>query len=228
MLFIFSMCFSAAASFTAAAVLVTTGTIALKVNPSPKTRAFAAIPILFGIQQLSEGFVWRGLADGGSIFPQSWAIFAFLFFAWVIWPTWVPWSILRMEDNPRRRKILAAFVGFGLFFATMATYALATGDPYVEIKGQCLDYGFRRHNVDFIPPNLHALIYFSTAVISFFVSSKAWVHRTGYFILSGLVVTLLFWKFAVTSVWCFFAALASLHICLHLYRENSVKLAWQR
>ena len=58
------MCFSATASFTAGAVLLGVGTLtlrsALASRHSHRRRdlPFAAIPLLFAIQQLIEGVVW--------------------------------------------------------------------------------------------------------------------------------------------------------------------------
>ena len=52
------MCFSATASFSAGAVLLGLGTLALKTASRPRELPFAAIPLLFAIQQLSEGVIW--------------------------------------------------------------------------------------------------------------------------------------------------------------------------
>lgn len=53
------MCFSAEASYAAAAVLLPSS--ALAINRARKNRrylAFAALPLFFGLQQLFEGLVW--------------------------------------------------------------------------------------------------------------------------------------------------------------------------
>lgn len=224
------MCFSATASFTAAAVLVTTGASALALNREPKARAFAAIPVLFGAQQFLEGWVWVSFA--GEAAWRLWPVVGFLFFAWALWPVWAPWSIARMETEPRRRKILWALTGLGVLFAALAVHALATGEPYARLNERCVDYGLRGYGANFIPPNLQALIYFAAVVASFFVSSRPWVRRTGFLILGGLALTMAFWKFAVTSVWCFFAALASLSIWAHFFREyadsRAIRDFWPR
>ena len=51
------MCFSAPASFIAGAVLATVGVVTLRMATRPAQIAFAAIPLLFGIQQLFEGLI---------------------------------------------------------------------------------------------------------------------------------------------------------------------------
>ena len=52
------MCFSASASFIAAAALATTGVATLRMASRPSELPFAAVPLLFGIQQFIEGLTW--------------------------------------------------------------------------------------------------------------------------------------------------------------------------
>jgi hypothetical protein len=52
------MCFSARASFSAGAVLLGLGALTLKSVKRPRELTFAAIPLLFAIQQLSEGVIF--------------------------------------------------------------------------------------------------------------------------------------------------------------------------
>ncbi len=59
------MCFSASASFGAGALLTGIGIIAIKKIESPRMLAFASLPVLFGIQQLCEGILWRTFNEPG-------------------------------------------------------------------------------------------------------------------------------------------------------------------
>jgi len=52
------MCFSATASFSAGAVLLGLGTLTVKSAHRRRKMVLAAIPLLFAIQQLSEGVIW--------------------------------------------------------------------------------------------------------------------------------------------------------------------------
>ena len=52
------MCFSATASFIAGTTLSVVGVAALKRTEAKTELPFAAIPLLFGIQQLIEGVIW--------------------------------------------------------------------------------------------------------------------------------------------------------------------------
>ena len=57
------MCFSATASLTAGGLLSLTGIATLKKAKDNKRNAFAAIPLIFGIQQITEGILWLSLEN---------------------------------------------------------------------------------------------------------------------------------------------------------------------
>lgn len=214
------MCFSATASFTSAAVLASTGAVALVLNKDSQQRSFVALPFMFGAQQAAEGVVWLTLQQNGLSSFHIAAVIAFMFIAFAIWPAWIPWAVSQMEPLKKRKLVLGVCQGMGLFFAVVATYVMATGHPRSEIVGQCLNYGFEKNTASFFPPNMHAIFYFSSTVMPFFISSQRWVKTTGILILVGLLITLSSWKYATTSVWCFFAAIASFYICAHIFCER--------
>ena len=60
------MCFSATASFSAGALLLGIGTLTLRSALATRQRhalPFAAIPMLFAMQQLIEGVIWLTFAE---------------------------------------------------------------------------------------------------------------------------------------------------------------------
>src|ERR1700709_2677092 len=105
------MCFSAGASFTASAVLGTLGSFSLKRAEGKSQIMFASIPVLFAVQQFSEGLLWLSLSKDGYEEWQTAATYFFLFFAQFLWTTWIPVSMLLMETNKVRKKILY-FISF--------------------------------------------------------------------------------------------------------------------
>ena len=56
------MCFSATASFISGTALCVIGVATLKQTKAPAEIPFALIPLLFGIQQLTEGVIWLSSA----------------------------------------------------------------------------------------------------------------------------------------------------------------------
>ena len=98
------MCFSATASFSVAALLLGVGTLTLKSARRPRELPFAAIPLLFAIQQLSEGVIWLTFRYDA---PPLGAVVTRLysFFSHVLWPIYVPVAVWLIEPAGRRRRV---------------------------------------------------------------------------------------------------------------------------
>jgi hypothetical protein len=64
-----------------------------------------------------------------------------------------------------------------------------------------------------------ALIYLLTAMAPFFVSTDRKVRVTGFLIFGGLLLSHLYKRETVASVWCFFAALTSIYIVYGVLKE---------
>ena len=86
------MCFSAAASFVSGALLTGAGLATLSRNSIPEQKIFAAMPLVFGLKQISEGFVWYSLQTPGHEQMLAVSSGLFLFAALILWPTYVPLS----------------------------------------------------------------------------------------------------------------------------------------
>ncbi|MFT5723307.1 MAG: hypothetical protein ACI9JN_000416 [Bacteroidia bacterium] len=97
------MCFSPEASFTAAVVITTVGVISLKKATDYPTRILACIPLFFGIQQLSEGFVWLSLLYERFAYLEGISSSGFIVFAWIVWPTWVPYAMRLRQMQAEKR-----------------------------------------------------------------------------------------------------------------------------
>src|SRR6266568_2989015 len=112
------MCFCEPVSFAAGGVLIVGGAFAgwkaLKINK--RYFPVSQMPTLAGLQQFMEGHVWMGVnnSDPSMIW---WAAMGFIFFSWLIWPVWVPFSIYFLEPPASRRKLpLLGFALAGLVF----------------------------------------------------------------------------------------------------------------
>ncbi|MCX7338345.1 MAG: hypothetical protein NTX76_03570 [Alphaproteobacteria bacterium] len=111
------MCFSATASFSAAALLIPTGAYCLY-QSSQKNKNYsllAAIPFLFGVQQFSEGLVWKGVEIGSQSLTMN-SAYVFLFFAFFLWPFWIALSVYPITPPlyNNRKLILKVFIGIGI------------------------------------------------------------------------------------------------------------------
>jgi hypothetical protein len=118
------MCFSASASFGAGIVLSAIGIASLKKTKQPSQSFFASIPLLFAVQQITEGFLWLALKNPGYGFLLQPATYIFLAFAQIIWPTFVPLAIFLLEKKPNRLKTLRMLIGIGAIISLYLSFCL--------------------------------------------------------------------------------------------------------
>ncbi len=102
------MCFSAAANFTVGAALLPAGGYCVR-QALANLRSylgFAVIPLIFGVQQLCEAFVWVGVGRRDDGLTRT-ASVAFLFFALAWWPFWIPLCSWFVETQLGGKRVLA-------------------------------------------------------------------------------------------------------------------------
>ena len=75
------MCFSATASFTAGITLSALGVATLTQVSSRREILLGSFPLLFAVQQFSEGLVWLTLGQTSLSSINSLVTYSFLFFA---------------------------------------------------------------------------------------------------------------------------------------------------
>ena len=105
------MCFSAAASFTAGVVLLGVGVLTLRAARRPRELPLAAIPMLFAIQQLTEGVIWLTFSREAPLLDTV-MTHVYSFFSHVLWPVSVPVAVLLVEPPGWRRTTLATSTGW--------------------------------------------------------------------------------------------------------------------
>ena len=200
------MCFSAMASFTGGAVLTAIGAVAVYQNKEPDRRLFAAIPFIFGLQQASEGFVWKALETPGHESVLKLATYIFLFAAVVIWPTLVPLSVLLMEKQKKRRIFLYIFLAAGV----AVSIAHGAGLLLYQVTAQIDSYHIL-YTMDspYWLASAVSAAYLIATIPPLLASSHKRVRLFGSIILISYMVTFIFYREYLVSVWCFFAALAS-------------------
>lgn len=198
------MCFSAPVSFSTGLVISTIGILAIRQARQPEMRLFAAIPLLFGIQQLTEGFIWLALArpDSG---PQLHGLAQFYaFFVGVLWPTLFTLSLLLIERHTMRRRLMGVLLALG---AAIAIYTLVVMVLYgfsVHVEHQCLVY----QNPAGIWPGME-MVYLLATCGAFFIASDHKLHWIGVANLAGFGIAASFFALNLPSVWCFCAAVLS-------------------
>lgn len=205
------MCFSATASFVAGGTLTATGALTLSKAKTKKELPLGSIPLLFGIQQAVEGVVWVSF---GSTVINTIAANVFLFFAYVLWPLYVPVAVLLVETHPIRRKILQAFSVVGLAIGMYLIYFLVIEPGKAHILNQSIAYDFR-HVYDL----LYVAPYVIVTTVSGIVSSHRVLNFFGVATLIAFFVSQWFYSVNFISVWCFFAAILSVLVLWHFIKK---------
>ena len=213
------MCFSATGSFAVSGALAVLGGASIARNQSPSLRMFAATPLVFAAQQATEGAVWLTLGSAPHETLHRVAIYAYLVCAMVIWPTWLPWSLRLAEREPGRRRPLTAIAVWGALFSACALFVLAHGRPTALVAGHSLRYEYGASGA-FPLPLLYFLAYALPIVVPLFVSTVHQARTIGTLLIVSLGATVLIQRHALTSVWCFFAAILSGVILLAIEQER--------
>lgn len=203
------MCFSASASFVSATVIGSIGVLANKRVRHKSERPLAAIPILFAVQQVLEGFLWLSLNHQIDVSWQPKLTAGFLFFAWVVWPILVPLASYKLETNLIRKKGFKWMLVMGIVIAGVSVVQIGYAHPSVYQVHARLAYQLQ-HNLAW-PSVQYALklVYISVTLLPLLLSSFRGLFFLGITNFIALVMSFLFFNEALPSVWCFFAALLS-------------------
>lgn len=210
------MCFSTEASFSAAVLLGAMGIVTTKTCQSKQLYFLAAVPFLFAIQQLSEGIIWYNFAYHA--LPKIYFLFAikaFLTFAMLVWPIWIPLSLAAAETVPLRKKIIIVDLIAGIGLSTLNLIYALKQEMAVQIVNHSIQY------LGDIPPQ--KLLYPFIVLLPCFISSRKNMWMFGVLLAIAYAVAEYFYESTFISVWCFFAALTSL-IIYKIIRDNQKTL----
>ena len=203
------MCFSAQASFVGGALISAIGIATVTRVHKPSQVVFASIPLFFGIQQFAEGILWLTIPNPQDIEVQKFVTYLFLIMADFLWPVMIPLAVLLMESNQKRKRILMGFVIAGLSLSVYYAFCLISFNVYPQIEGYHILY-----KTDF-PKSLSMYafgIYLMVTIAPLFISSIKRTHLLGILMFLSCLVTAVFFRQYLTSVWCFFAAAISVVI----------------
>ncbi|MFL5764666.1 MAG: DUF6629 family protein [Bacteroidia bacterium] len=207
------MCFSPSVSFIASGVLLTAGIASLKQVRERSQIPLACIPLIFSAQQFCEGMIWisfPGRQNTSTIF-----MYAFLVFAQVIWPFWVPLSVFTVERVEKRRKLLKVILGIGVLLSLFLLISLLIFPAGMSISEHHIHYELGRR------ASIISLFYLVVTVVPLFISGSKGMNRVGAVVLISMIATYIFFRGHFISVWCLFAAVISFMIFFVVKDKNS-------
>jgi hypothetical protein len=212
------MCFSATANFVGSTALGAVGVVTLTKVKHRRELLFASLPLLFAIHQFIEGFVWLGL-DGilsPTVTHNMGA--AFMLYAQGLLPFLLPLSVLLFEPDGKGRRRMLPFLALGVGTTLYILWALTAFPTEVYVRGNSIVYINQATNNTVV-----ALLYVIATCGSLFFSEVKPMVLFGIANLAILLVVMAFKRYAFTSLWCAYAAVASVIILAYFWRTSKIR-----
>src|SRR5271170_162548 len=210
-----AMCFSATANFVGSGVLGAVGVVTLTKVKHRRELLFASLPVLFAIHQFIEGFVWLGL-DGilsPTVAHDMGA--AFMLYAQGFLPFLLPLSVLLFEPTRKSRKRMLPFLVLGGATTLYILWALTAYPLQLYVRGNSIVYLNQATNNTTV-----AVLYVIATCGSLFFSKVKPMIVFGAANLAILLVVMEFKRYAFTSLWCAYAAIASVIILGYFWKTS--------
>ena len=212
------MCFSATANFVGSTVLAAVGVVTLTKVKHRRELLFATLPTLFAVHQFIEGFVWLGL--DGILSPKVAHNMgaAYMLYAQGLLPFLLPLSVLLFEADVKSRRRMLPFLVLGGATALYILWALTAYPLQLYIRGNSIVYINQATNNSAV-----ALLYVIATCGSLFFSKVRPMVVFGVANLAILLIVDAVKHYAFTSVWCAYAAIASVIILVYFWRSNKTR-----
>jgi hypothetical protein len=212
------MCFSPVADFSAGTVITGVGVATLARVSSPRELIVGALPLLFGLHQLVEAFVWLSL--DGTVSPGlgSVAKEIYIVFAHAVLPIIVPLGFMLLEPDRRRARWMWPLTGLGLLMGLYLLRQITVYPVGAFEEAHCIDYTTHTPNTILVG-GLYVLATCGPALIS----SRRYLRWFGLISVIGVIATAVVRVDELTSLWCVYVALVSVLILEHFRRQQTIE-----
>jgi hypothetical protein len=171
----------------------------------------ATLPLLLGVHELVEDFVWWGLQGHVPHEAGRVALWAYMVIAFVVLPVFVPLAVLMLEPTVRRRQRMAPFVALGVVVSTVLLVAMLRGPVSAARHPWHLSYSIELH---------HAVIIVGLYVVAIcgalLFSGYRHIALFGMANLAAVVALAALTADGFASLWCVYAAISAGAIALHM------------
>jgi len=209
------VCFSAVANFTGSGVLATIGVLTLTRVKHRRELLFASLPTLFAVHQFTEGFVWLGLDGVLSPAVTHAMAAAFMLYAQGLLPFLLPLSVLLFEPDARSRRRMLPFLVVGCLTALYILWALIAYPTQTFIRANSIVYINPATNNSAV-----AVLYVIATCGSLLFSKVKDMVIFGLANVTILLVVMAVKRYAFTSLWCAYAAVASVIILAYFWKSH--------
>jgi hypothetical protein len=212
------MCFSATANFVGSGVLGGIGAVTLTQVKHRRELLFASLPVLFAVHQFTEGFVWLGMDGKLSPDVTHGMAAAFMLYAQGLLPFLLPLSVFLFEPDGEGRRRMTPFLALGTGTSLYILWALTAYPLQVFVRGNSIVYINQATNNMTV-----AVLYVIATCGSLFVSKIKPMIIFGAANLFILLVVMEFKRYAFTSLWCAYAAVASIIILAYFWKTSRLR-----
>jgi hypothetical protein len=209
------LCFSATANFVGSGALAAIGVVTLTKVKHRNELLFATLPTLFAVHQFIEGFVWLGLDGVLSPTVTHDMAAAYMLYAQGLLPFLLPLSVLLFEPDVKSRRRMLPFLILGGATSLYILWALMAYPLQVYVRGNSIVYINQATNNTAV-----AVLYVIATCGSLFFSKVRPMIVFGAANLTILLIVMEVKRYAFTSVWCAYAAVASLIILAYFWRSS--------
>ncbi|MGZ4679997.1 MAG: DUF6629 family protein [Ilumatobacteraceae bacterium] len=206
------MCFSPQADVVGGVVVAGIGIDVLRhVGGRRHYLGLAALPLMLGVHQLVEAFVWWGLQGHFGTRAGHVATWIYLVFAFVVLPVYLPMAVLVLDPTRRRRTAMMPFVAVGAAVSAVLLAAMLRGPVVAELAHFHVSYA-----TDLRAGGLVVAAYViatcGSLVLSGYreIAAFGWVNLVAVALLARLTVD------GFASLWCGWAAITSGAFAIHM------------
>ena len=210
------MCFSPEADLAVGTIALAVGVDALRHVHNSRQIPFAALPLLLGLHQLTEAFVWWGLQGHVAHSVERAALWVYLLFALAALPPYLTVAVGLVERSPVRRKIIWVYTAVAVAVGAVLAGAMLGGHIGATIDG---------HHIAYDVDSLHyggrlTAVYVVATCGALLASSYRDLELLGALNLVAVPVLAYLTMNGLISLWCFWAAIVSVVFALHLRRHK--------
>ena len=171
----------------------------------------ATLPVLLGVHQLVEDFVWWGLQGHVPHEVGRIALWAYLVIAFVVLPIFIPLAVMALEPTRERKRRMVPFIALGAVVSLYLLVAMIRGPVSATLHPWHIAYHI-------------ALSYGGVVVGAYVVAICGALLFSGYrhvviFGLGNLIVVAVLARLTIdgfASLWCGYAAISSGFIAAHM------------
>lgn len=210
------MCFSVTADLVVGTALLPVAVLSLREVRCRRELPFALLPTVFAVHQLIEAVVWARLSGNVSAEVGAAAVLAYVLIALPLLPTLLPLSVLLLEPRGARLGV-APFVALGLVVSAYLGAAVLSRPVRVIEHPHALEYVTAVDNGD-----VWAVLYIAAVIGPALLSGYPSIVAFGLLNLVGIATVLVLYAEAFDSLWCVYAAAASVLVVVHMHRRRQL------